>query len=101
MKGKCSDDGRGLVKNFRDAWHGNLSEVHRWSMWVFQNKFSLCWTQQLSIDVILSKSAVTEATQHGGSSSCSVRSDGVGHHDAQTREKLFGRNDLRRRGSHR
>ena len=26
----------------RDAWHGNFSEVHRWSMRVFQNKFSLC-----------------------------------------------------------
>ena len=37
--GKCSDDGRGPVKRrCQDAWHGNFSEVHRWSMLVFQKQ---------------------------------------------------------------
>ena len=44
----------------RDAWHGNFSEAHRWSMLVFQKKKKnrLCWMRQSSIGVILSKSAV-------------------------------------------
>ena len=45
-------------KRCRDAWHGNSSEVHRWSMLVSQNKFKRCWMRRPLIDVILSRSAV-------------------------------------------
>ena len=59
--GKCSDDGRRLVKNLSGRLalklQRNFSKVHRWSMRVSQNKFNLYWTRQLLIDVILSKSA--------------------------------------------
>ena len=44
--GKCSDDGR------------SSSEVLRWSMLVFHNKFKWCWMRRPLIDVILSRSAV-------------------------------------------
>ena len=66
-------------------------------MRVFQNKFNLCWTRQLLIDVIFVEvccsdaPCLTEAMQQRGTSSSSLlRSDGVGNHDAQTREKLLG-----------
>ena len=46
------------------------------------NKFKRCWMRV---------PCVTEAMQRRGLSSFSLlRSDGVGNHDAQTREKIFG-----------
>ena len=47
-----------LSRRFRDAWHGNFSEAHRWSMLVSQRIFKRCWMRRPLIDVILSRSAV-------------------------------------------
>ena len=45
-----------LWRRCRDAWHGNFSEAHRWSMLVSRKK--RCWMRRPLIGVILSKSAV-------------------------------------------
>ena len=55
----------------------------------FQNKFKRCWMRRPLIccsDVL----CLTEAMQRRGLSSFSLlRSDGVGNHDAKTRENVF------------
>ena len=75
-----------------------MEKAHRWSMLVSEEKFRLCWMRQSSIDVdfveICCSDApcLTEAMQQREISSFSLllRSNGVGNHDAQTREKLLG-----------
>ena len=47
-----------MHRRCRDAWHGNFSEAHRWSMLVSQRIFKRCWMRRLLIDVILSRSVV-------------------------------------------
>ena len=70
--------------------------MHRWSRLVFQNKIQAV-LDAATVDrcdfVEICRSDVpclTEAMQRRGLSSFSLlRSDGVGNHDAQTREKIF------------
>ena len=95
--GKCSDDGRGPVKTLS----GRLARK-------LQRSASLVNAGLLKqIQAVLDAATVdrcdfvefccsdvpclTEAVQRRGLSSFSLlRSDGVGNHDAQTREKIFG-----------
>ena len=56
--GKCFDDGRGPEKMLSGRLARSSSEVLRWSMLVFQNKFKRCWMRRPLMDVILSRSAV-------------------------------------------
>ena len=81
----------------RDVWHGNFSEVHRWSMRVLSKQIQMvldAGTDDRCAFVEICDSdfpCLTEAMQQRGISSSSLlRSDGVGNHDAQTREKLLG-----------
>ena len=71
--------------------------MHRWSMRVCQNKFNLRWDVAVVhrcdfVGISCSDApCLTEGMQQRGVSSSSLlRSDGVGNHDAQTREKLLG-----------
>ena len=93
--GTCSDDERGLVNTSRDAWHGNFSEVHRWSMQVFQKIQTVLDAATVDrcdfVEICCSDvPCLSEAMQRRGLSSFSLlRSDGVGNHDAKTREKIL------------
>ena len=95
--GKCSDDGRGLVKNLS----GRLARTLQRSCIAGQ-----CWSLR-KIQTVLDAATVDRCDfvesccsdapslreamqQHGISSFSLLRSDGVGNHDAQTREKLLG-----------
>ena len=84
-----------LWKRCRDAWHGNFSEAHRWLMLVSQRIFKRCWMRRPVdrcdfVEICCSDVLrLTEAMQRRGRSSFSLlRSDGVGNHDAQTRENI-------------
>ena len=95
---KCSDDGRGLVKNLsgRLAWKLQrcASLVHAGLF--FEKNQTVLEVAVVDrcgfVDICCSDaSCLTEGMQQRGISSISLlRSDGVGNHDAQTREKLLG-----------
>ena len=95
--GKCTDDGRGFVKTLS----GRLARKLQRSASLVNAGLSKHIQTVLDVamlDVILSRSDVpclTEAMQRRGLSSFSLlRSDGVGNHDAKTREKIFSWHSL-------
>ena len=91
--GKCSDDGSGLVKNLSGLLARKLQRSASLVNAVFNNKVSLCCVDRCGfVEICCSDTpCLTEAMQQCGISSSSLlRSDGVGNHDAQTREKLHG-----------
>ena len=95
--GKCSDDGRGLVKK----WSRRLARKLQRSASLVNAGFSKQIQSVLDaavvdrcdfVEICCSVApCLTEAMQQSGISSSSLlRSDGVENHDAQTREKLLG-----------
>ena len=95
--GKCSDDGRGLVKNLSGRLARKLqrsaSLVNAGLSKQSQSELDAAVVDRCDFVEICCSDApcLAEAVQQRGISSFSLlRSDGVGNHDAQTREKLLG-----------
>ena len=95
--GKCSDDGRGLVKNLSGRLARKLqrsaSLVNAGLSKQSQSVLDAAVVHRCDFVEICCSDApcLAEAVQQRGISSFSLlRSDGVGNHDAQTREKLLG-----------
>ena len=95
--GKCSDGGRGLVKNLSGRVSRKLqrsaSLVNASLSKQIQSVLDAAVVDRCDFVEICCSDApcLTEAMQQRGISSSSLlRSDGVGNHDAQTREKLLG-----------
>ena len=95
---KCSDDGRGLVKNLSGRLARKLQRsaplINAGLSKQIQSVPFVAVVDRCDFVEICCSDApcLTEAMQQRGISSSSLsRSDGVGSHDAQTREKLLGR----------
>ena len=95
--GKCSDDGRGLVKTLSGRLARKLqrsaSLVNAGLSKQIQTVLDAATDDRCDFVEICCSDVpcLTEAMQRRGLSSFSLlRSDGVGNHDAQTREKIFG-----------
>ena len=95
--GKCSDDGRGPVKTLSGRLARKLqrsaSLVNAGLSKQIQTVLDAATVDRCDFVEICCSDVpcLTEAMQRRGLSSFSLlRSDGVGNHDAQTREKIFG-----------
>ena len=95
--GKCSDDGRGRVKNLSGRLARKLqlsaSLVNADLPKEIQSVLDAAVVSRCDFVEICCSDALclTEAMQQRGISSSSLlRADGVGNHDAQTREKVLG-----------
>ena len=96
--GKCSDDGRGPVKTLsgrlaRKLQRNASSLVNAGLSKQIQTVLDAATVDRRDFVEICCSDVpcLTEAMQRRGLSSFSLlRSDGVGNHDAQTREKIFG-----------
>ena len=94
--GKCTDDGRGLVKTLSGRLARKLqrsaSLVNAGLSKQFQTVLDAATVDRCDFVEICCSDVpcLTEAMQRRGLSSFSLlRSDGVGNHDAKTREKIF------------